>query len=517
MTTAPGSEPTSDVQRHHEVERKYDVPEGATSPDFGGLDASLLVGEPVTEELVAEYVDTPDLAVLGARCTLRRRTGGSDDGWHLKRPATGDVRVELHAPVGAPYRVPAELRAELGDVVADRPLLPLVELTTERTTIEVRGGPEWRERGAGGGDDDLLALVCDDRVHARVLRIGDERDIVWREFEVELADGADARVFDAVESVFIRAGLTPSRHHSKLAFALRDVAPLAPLSPTSDAGTVVVAALARRFGEFQANEARARTDEPDAVHQARVALRRIRSLLTAYERLFDAAETAELRDELRWAGRLLGGPRDAEVFRSLALHELDAVERDGVAADGVRGVIGTWCDEGHTEAFATFLAEVDSARWDAMHEMVVAFLVRPPFRARAHGRALGVMRRLERRAVGVVEQRADRARAKPGSWKRWHAVRKSVKTVRYALESIDSVPHARVGSERKRWKRIAKAFGTMQDAVLLDDGLTALIDRLVEDGRAPRAMPVLEEMRARARRGRTQARDLGRDRLADEV
>ena len=57
----------------------------------------------------------------------------------------------------------------------------------------------------------------------------------------------------------------------------------------------------------------------------------------------------------------------------------------------------------------------------------------------------------------------------------------------------------------------------MQDAVLLDDGLTALIDRLVDDGRAPRALPVLEEMRARARRGRTQARDLGRDRLADEV
>ena len=37
---------------------------------------------------------------LGRGLTLRRRRGGSDDGWHLKLPAGADSRDEVRLPVG---------------------------------------------------------------------------------------------------------------------------------------------------------------------------------------------------------------------------------------------------------------------------------------------------------------------------------------------------------------------------------------------------------------------------------
>src|SRR4051794_32661759 len=67
--------------------------------------------EPVECALSAVYFDTEDLRLARSGVTLRRRTGGSDDGWHLKLPAGPDARDEVRLPpeeLGAP---PAPLLA----------------------------------------------------------------------------------------------------------------------------------------------------------------------------------------------------------------------------------------------------------------------------------------------------------------------------------------------------------------------------------------------------------------------
>src|SRR4030095_8590831 len=81
-----------------EVERKYDVDWSTPVPDLRDVAGVAAVGEPVEHELVAVYVDTEDLALAAGRVTLRRRTGGDDDGWHLKLPASDGERDELRAP-----------------------------------------------------------------------------------------------------------------------------------------------------------------------------------------------------------------------------------------------------------------------------------------------------------------------------------------------------------------------------------------------------------------------------------
>src|SRR5512144_1290328 len=59
--------------------------------------------------LSAVYYDTEDLRLARAGITLRRRSGGSDDGWHLKLPAGRDARDEVRLPAGEPGAPPAPL------------------------------------------------------------------------------------------------------------------------------------------------------------------------------------------------------------------------------------------------------------------------------------------------------------------------------------------------------------------------------------------------------------------------
>ncbi|MGO2749615.1 MAG: CYTH and CHAD domain-containing protein [Pseudoclavibacter sp.] len=513
-----GGQPRKPSQQR-EIERKYDIPGGAVEPDLSRLRGGLSVGEPSTEELVAEYVDSPDLAILGARCVLRRRTGGDDEGWHLKRPRSGDERIELHAPVGAPRRVPPELRAEFAEILGDRPVLPLVELTTMRTTTEV-----WGDPGAEGAERALVALICEDAVHAKVVRLGHQRESEWREYEVELVGDAPLRVFDEIESVFFAAGLTVSAHKSKMVRSLDGVEATPPATARGAVGAAVVAALARRFGEFQANEARARTDEPDAVHQTRVAVRRLRSLLTVFADVFKKGATDELRDELRWAGRVLGEPRDAEVLAQLLAAEFDALAADEtqLRVGEVQRLVMGWLGDRHDSAFSEFSAAVDSARWDALHVKVVDFLADPPLAARAELRAAGAMRRAARDAMRRVAVRADRARKKPRKSERWHDVRKAVKSVRYAFEALEGLPDLKAGGERKAWKRVAKAFGAVQDGALLDDELSSLIARVQSEASDGVELPgetveVLESARERIRDRRDAELVRARDLLDDLV
>ena len=53
-------------------------------------------------------------------------------------------------------------------------------------------------------------------------------------------------------------------------------------------------------------------DAPDAIHAARVATRRLRSVLKTYRPLWVSGHRT-LRDELRWYASALSRPRDLEV------------------------------------------------------------------------------------------------------------------------------------------------------------------------------------------------------------
>ena len=197
------------MTEHLEIERKFDVSTGFTVPDLAAVPGCAAVGEPVTHHLSATYYDTPGTRLAASKFTLRRRTGGTDEGWHLKLPASAGARREIHAPLAAgdEAQVPEELASQVAAVTGGLPLAPIAFLHTERTVLTLLH--------ATGR---VLAEVADDVVTARREGTGGE-SLRWREVEVEVPDdSAETRLaLEGSARILLAAGAVPAATGSKLA------------------------------------------------------------------------------------------------------------------------------------------------------------------------------------------------------------------------------------------------------------------------------------------------------------
>ncbi len=213
-----------------EIERKFDVDDGFALPDLAGPGGVTLAPAEVWR-LSATYFDTGDLRLAAARITLRRRTGGTDAGWHIKLPVDADTRRERHFPLGlgapsagspgagqaqaagpGPASVPGPVAAEVAQWTLGAPLRPVARLETTRTV-----------RRLAGPDGQILAEVADDQVTGSRPDPADpatwRQSDAWRELEVELV-GGDRGLLARVAGQLVAAGARPSRSPSKLARVL---------------------------------------------------------------------------------------------------------------------------------------------------------------------------------------------------------------------------------------------------------------------------------------------------------
>ncbi len=197
---------------HLEIERKFDVDTGFQRPDFAGLAPGVTAAAPVVYHLAATYFDSADGRLAASNITLRRRTGGADEGWHLKLPPglasaegySSRQEVQLPLAAGGERAVPAAHAERVAEVTGGLPLAPIATLDTERTVVTLTG--------AGGA---LLAEIADDQVTAsRVPATGDP--LRWREVEVEVPTES-AELQRAVADRLFAAGARPAGHGSKLA------------------------------------------------------------------------------------------------------------------------------------------------------------------------------------------------------------------------------------------------------------------------------------------------------------
>lgn len=450
------------MDRYSEVERKFDVDPGVLLPDLSG--AAAAVSEAVESHLDATYFDTADGRLARHHITLRRRTGGDDAGWHLKLPAAEDERTEVRQPLGrATRRVPAALAREVRAIVRDRPLVPIAVLRTTRI--------ERRLLDAGGN---ALAAVADDTVHGQRLGDGAAQESMWREVEVELLDG-DRFLLDAVSDRLRAAGVKPSASRSKLARLLGDSPqPNPPHLPESvrsarraSAGAVVMAHLLSQVDRLVMHDRGARSDEPDAVHQMRVATRRLRSALATYRPLLDRERTDPVREELKWLAQILGGARDAEVLH-WRLQDLVAAQPE----DLVQGPVGRRVDlelrARHRAAHGDLVAALDGDRYLLLLDALDDLVSDPPLTARAGkpaGKELPALvgraaARVDRAARAVADNETPQARDRG-----LHEVRKSAKRARYAAETAVPVAGDPATELADRMEALQDVLGEHQDSV----------------------------------------------------
>jgi inorganic triphosphatase YgiF len=208
------------VADHLEIEQKFDADSDFERPDFAAVTPGVAAAAPVRHRLSATYFDTADGRLQAAKITLRRRTGGTDAGWHLKLPAAGgsadpagvSARREVHEPLecagtdgaGAPV-VPVRLASRVAEVTGGLPLAPIATLVTERTVVTLTSA-----------DGTVLAEIADDQVTARRLPETAVEPLRWREIEVEVPV-AVPQLQQAVADRLLAAGARPAGHGSKLA------------------------------------------------------------------------------------------------------------------------------------------------------------------------------------------------------------------------------------------------------------------------------------------------------------
>ncbi len=326
----PGKAPKT--SRHQEVERKFDVGESTVSPSFEGIAAVARVEKAPVQSLDATYFDTPAHDLARNKITLRRRTGGTDAGWHLKLPSGPEARTEVRAPLDASDEttVPSELLDVVLAIVRDRPLGPVARITTQREN-QVLYGVDGAE----------LAEFSNDRVTAwSAGEAGSEpAEQQWREWELELAENGapDIELLNRLGNRLLDAGASPAGHGSKLARVLGETPRPAGTEPATDSTDPLHRAVAEQIEQLLVWDRAVRADAPDAVHQMRVTTRKLRSLLrdaAGSSDSFGSTDGEWVQDELRELAAVLGVARDAEVLEERYQRQLDEL-----APELVRGRI----------------------------------------------------------------------------------------------------------------------------------------------------------------------------------
>ncbi|MEV6807835.1 CYTH and CHAD domain-containing protein [Streptomyces sp. NPDC051132] len=414
------------AEARREIERKYESIEGGL-PDLTGVGAVAAVLDKGVVELDATYYDTADERLTAASLTLRRRTGGSDAGWHLKFPVAPGVRDEIQAPLHD--TVPEEIAALVRSRVRDRPLLPLVRLRSARDV-----------RHLVDADGTLLAEASLDTVTAERLT-GAGRTVRWTEIEVELADGGDPALLDQVDKRLRKAGARPAAAPSKLVRALELTAGHrrgsgGPGRPVT-AGDHVLAYLRAQRDALVALDPAVRRGIPDAVHRMRVAARRAHATLRTFTGVLDRSVTGPVGGELKWLAGELGVDRDQEVLADRLTTALDALP-PALATGPARARLTAWAGARHGGAHAHLTGVLDSRRHLALLDTLDALLTDPPLREAAGGKPRKTLGKAVRKGAKKLTARMEHALALPPGDDRdraLHEARKKAKRVRYAAEA----------------------------------------------------------------------------------
>jgi CHAD domain-containing protein len=461
-----------------EVERKYDVDVVATVPELGDLPGVSGVSEAVTHHLDAAYFDTPDLELARHGITLRRRTGGDDQGWHLKLPLDDD-RYEVHVPLSRSVALPpAALRRIVHGVIRDAALVRVVSLSTER---EVR--PVY------GDDGELLALICDDKVRAVHHDPQGDRTTAWREWELELHHGG-RRFVKRAEARLRAAGAHESDHGSKLSKAL--ALPPAPRRRSVKAGKriseheLLQQRLAGLVAELTRLDPLVRADAPDAVHQMRVTCRRLRATLATFAQSFDDEAVNGLRADLKWLIQVLGAPRDLEVLRA-RLGDLVAAQPRHLVRGRPDQWLGSQLRAAHRPAHREAAAAMTSGRYVDLVDTLSSFSLAPSWAKRGDRPAQDrLSRALDREWARLARAVAA---ADAGSRTSHHAellhdVRKAAKRTRYTAETLQPILGDKATSRLiATCSIIQDTLGAHHDAVVAAARLLDLADSARANGR----------------------------------
>lgn len=254
-----------------------------------------------------------------------------------------------------------------------------------------------------------------------------------------------------------------------------DPPPLDRGGPAVEAARCIVSS---GLGHMLANQTAAASRDVEGVHQVRVGIRRLRTVLALFGRYLEPHAAGRFADELKRLGRVFGEARDWDVFCTEMLDLAEADERAHPWVAMLRDPAERYRNAAHD-------AVSDELRQPALTAFVlgVAAWIEPDEQghiAMGHGK---LDRPLDKLAPALLDRMARRAakrgnQLKSSSDEELHDLRKTLKKLRYSAEYLAGLyPEKRFKPYHKSLKHLLKLLGAGNDAIVA----TQLADRLADD------------------------------------
>lgn len=462
--------------RELEIKFSTDSPglkKALASPALGGGAGKT----PSARVLVSTYFDTPDRTLSKRGIALRvRQSGRSAPIIGVKwlpishRDVFSRGEIEVRGGDGAPdlSLLGEEIAAELGGIIGDRPLEPQFETRIKRRTRLMSAGAAQIEIAFDDGE-----IVAGER-RARVTEV-----------ELELKGGDISELYGfaarAVEALPFRLDVTSKSERGFRLVAGAMAAPVKASNPVFAPGATIDDAIGSVVGntltQFLLNLAPLReSDDPESIHQLRVALRRMRAALGMFNRLRPCAEFDAFRAEAKRIATALGPARECDAFCDL----LAAGPRQASADPAVFSAINSALVKSRQALYAEARQMIDAKESTIFALRLQAFLTRRGWR-NAAGELASLTTPVTQFSSDTLEQlrkrvlkRGKKLVSLPDDER--HKVRIALKNLRYAAEFFGGLYEESVGYRAyvRTVARLQDILGAHNDAA----GAQSLLDGL---------------------------------------
>jgi triphosphatase len=314
------------------------------------------------ERLISTYYDTEDLVLKQRGLTLRVReqagrfiqTVKTDDLIGISILSRGeweDAVVDNRPDPGARQSGPHLPEGIAGD------LRPLFVTDVTRTKVEIE--PVTQTRIEAAIDEGEIRVAGGDAVEAIC------------EVELELKSGDAAALYDLGSRLLEKAQIRiETRSKSERGYHLAEGAEAEPRAvhaePVALDPEMTVEAALQKIGRnclFQLlrNEGAVLAAQPEGVHQMRIAVRRIRSVISSLKKILPAEDRGWVAEELAWLAGVLGPARNLDVFAT----ELTPTARTGLPREPGWDDLAAALDRSRGAAYDRVKAEILSGHYTA--------------------------------------------------------------------------------------------------------------------------------------------------------
>lgn len=443
-----------------------------------------------TRNLSTVYFDTPRSDLAGRGVSLRIRKDGSKLIQTIKslngKSAPRWDRAEQDAPVSGLRPEPelvadAHVRKTLTEWQDRDELQPQFETSFRRTAIPLKSGGARIEAAFDIGE--VKALGAREGLNTNLA-----------ELELELKDGPMEDLFDLARQVAREAPVRFAiETKADRGYALARGTPdkpvrsrplsLDPEMPSSDAFAMI---MAEGLRQIIANEnAILRARDVEGVHQMRVAIRRLRSAISAFGPAYGHGEIARIKLELSWLAQTLGLARDWDVFLERSVKPVQAAFPDDAelgdliaATRNARriawgGVMETLESERYRILIIDIAAAVSESAWvDPAREV----------EAKAADKESPYAKPILKTAKKCLHKRLKKARRFGGRIEELtiperHELRIALKRLRYASDFLQSCfPRKSAARYLSTLSKLQDMFGDLNDAAMAESMVARLKD-----------------------------------------